>query len=212
MKRPDTVEKLRGALERLSPQQRQYVLLAALLIVGIGALWLVFTLSEDGDQTPRDTAAAAGTETVTNVGVMSPGAQVDPLDQWVGTAGRQLADYEQERERQNRLNQDRQAFETRTMERFAELERRLTAQPPAPAPTAVPEPPAESDLPPASGLPPPRRCRSMPPAPCRRALRPSRPRRRFPRCSASPCPPPRPPAQARRRRPPTSAAWRPSCP
>ncbi|MEQ7766768.1 TraB/VirB10 family protein [Xanthomonas hortorum] len=155
MKRPDTVEKLRGALERLSPQQRQYVLLAALLIVGIGALWLVFTLSEDGDQTPRDTAAAAGTETVTNVGVMSPGAQVDPLDQWVGTAGRQLADYEQERERQNRLNQDRQAFETRTMERFAELERRLTAQPPAPAPTAVPEPPAESDLPPASGLPPP---------------------------------------------------------
>ncbi|MCD9026737.1 TraB/VirB10 family protein [Luteimonas sp. BDR2-5] len=154
MNRPDnpTVQQLRSLLDRLSPQQRQYLLLAALLVVGIGALWLVFSLADDGDQPPRDVAAAAGTDTVTSIGVMPPGAQLDPVDEWVGTAGRKLADYEQERDRQNRLNQDRQAFESRTLERFAELERRLTA---APAATPPPEPAAETAMPPPAALPPP---------------------------------------------------------
>jgi conjugal transfer pilus assembly protein TraB len=153
MSRPGSVTsaKVRGLLERLTPQQRQYALLAALLAAGIGALWLIFALADDGTPTSAGTQAAKP-DAVTNLGVMAPGAQLDPADQWVGVAGRKLADYEQERDRQQRLNQERQAFETRTLERFADLEKRLTA-PPTPAEPATP-PPAEA-LPPAQSLPPP---------------------------------------------------------
>ena len=56
---------------------------------------------------------------VTNIGVMPPGQQVNPVDQWVGTAGSKLAQYEAEREEQTRLNKDRQTFEAQTMKRFA---------------------------------------------------------------------------------------------
>ena len=59
---------------------------------------------------------------------------MNPVDQWVGTAGRKLAQYETEREEQSRLNKERQAFEGRTMQRFAELEQRLTASQQAAAP------------------------------------------------------------------------------
>ncbi|MBB4730478.1 TraB/VirB10 family protein [Xanthomonas arboricola] len=156
MNRPGAVtsEKVRGLLERLTPQQRQYALLAALLVAGIGTLWLIFALADDGNEAERAGTQAAKPDTVTNLGVMAPGAQLDPADQWVGVAGRKLADYEQERDRQQRLNQERKAFETRTLERFAELEKRLTASPaPPPVETAAP-PPAEA-LPPAQSLPPP---------------------------------------------------------
>jgi conjugal transfer pilus assembly protein TraB len=58
---------------------------------------------------------------------MSPGQQVNPLDQWVGTAGKKLAQYENDREEQYRLNRERREFEQRTMQRFADLEKKLTA-------------------------------------------------------------------------------------
>ncbi len=84
---------------------------------------------------------------------MSPGAQVNPVDQWVGTAGRKLAQYENEREEQGRLNKDRQTFEAKTMQRFAELEQRLTSTQQAAAtplpPTPVPTMPPAASLPPA---------------------------------------------------------------
>jgi conjugal transfer pilus assembly protein TraB len=70
---------------------------------------------------------------------MPPGQQVNPVDQWVGTAGRKLAQYESRARGAGRLNKDRQAFEAKTMQRFADLEQRLTSAsrrprtPPAPA-------------------------------------------------------------------------------
>lgn len=146
---PPTPPRLSQLLERLTPQQRQYALLAALLLAGIGTLWLVFALTGSSDDPTRPRPTRAGTEAVTNV--MTPGAQVDPADQWVGTAGRKLAEYEQEREQQNRLNQDRQAFEARTLERFTELEKRLTGHRPTPDP--APSPPPAQELPPATALP-----------------------------------------------------------
>jgi conjugal transfer pilus assembly protein TraB len=100
---------------------------------------------------------------VTNIGVMPPGQQVNPVDQWVGTAGSKLAQYESEREEQGRLNKDRQAFEARTMQRFAELEQRLTAatqavqaQPPAPTAQAPVGHAGQSALPPPPPCPAPR--------------------------------------------------------
>ena len=145
------IQRLRARLDHLSPQHRQYALLGGLLLASLGALWLVFALADGAKEEGEPTTLTATDDRVTNVGVMAPGAQLDPLDQWVGTAGRKLADYEQERERQGRLNQDRQAFEARTLERFTELERRLTAPPIPPVPAPTPEP----ATPPASALPPP---------------------------------------------------------
>jgi conjugal transfer pilus assembly protein TraB len=127
-------------LDRLSPRQRQYAMLGGILAIGIGLLWLVFA-TNGGDPANSERPRTGVPSAVTNIGVMSPGQQVNPVDQWVGTAGSKLAQYESEREEQGRLNKDRQAFEASTMKRFAELEQRLTsaAQGAAPPP-ALPIP------------------------------------------------------------------------
>jgi conjugal transfer pilus assembly protein TraB len=118
---------VRDGCWRLSPRQRQYALLAAHPGGGIGLLWLIFAASPASNPQPHGRAVRAMPGDVTNIGVLPPGGQVNPVDQWVGTAGRKLAQYETEREEQGRLNKDRQAFEARTMQRFAELEQRLTS-------------------------------------------------------------------------------------
>jgi conjugal transfer pilus assembly protein TraB len=152
---------MRTLVERLTPRQRQYAMLGAILLGGVGLLWLVFAFAESAPSGQAGKASGAAPGPVTNIGVMPPGQQVNPVDQWVGTAGSKLAQYESEREEQGRLNKDRQAFEARTMQRFAELEQRLTATTQAiqaPVPSPVPAAPAPA-LPPPSALPPP------PPAP-----------------------------------------------
>ncbi|MBA4178551.1 MAG: conjugal transfer protein TraB [Leptothrix sp. (in: Bacteria)] len=155
---------LNRTLERLSPRQRQYAMLGAILAGGVGLLWLIFASTDSGStgKNGKDTKPAGGPPSaVTNIGVMSPGQQVNPVDQWVGTAGSKLAQYESEREEQSRLNKDRQAFESRTMQRFADLEQRLTSAANAvPAPAALPgpapaAPAAPTAMPPAASLPPP---------------------------------------------------------
>ena len=153
--------RLRGLGERLSPRQRQYALLFAILAGGVGLLWMIFASSDSG----KPAAAASKSPTsapasVTHIGVMPPGQQVNPLDQWVGTAGNKLAQYESEREEQGRLNRDRQVFEAQTMKRFADLEQRLSsaaqaAPTPAALPAPNPAPPAFVAAPPPASLPPP---------------------------------------------------------
>ena len=132
--------KLKAALERLTPKQRQYLALAAIIACGVGALWAVFAFTDSGPKAAPQKGAAAPAAGITNIGVMSPGQQVNPVDQWVGTAGRKLAQYEHEREEQSRVNRDRKDFEERTMKRFGELEQRLTAPNPASAAPAPPPP------------------------------------------------------------------------
>jgi conjugal transfer pilus assembly protein TraB len=151
---------VRGWLERLSPRQRQYALLAAILGGGIGLLWMIFSFAGSDARPHGSRAAQPQPRDVTNIGVMPPGGQVNPVDQWVGTAGRKLAQYETEREAQSRVNKDREAFENKTLQRFAELEKRLTSAqqaaaspPPAPTPPA-PAPAGPTAMPPATGLPP----------------------------------------------------------
>ena len=145
-------------LQALSPLQRQYALLSAVLSAGVALLWLVFALS--GSSPPPRTAEMTidGKSSVTNIGILPPGGQINPVDQWVGNAGRKLAQYETEREEQGRLNKDRQSFEARTMQRFTELEQRLTsaeqgaggsARSTSPPPsTGAPAPGAEPSSPP----------------------------------------------------------------
>ena len=161
--------KFRSAFGRLTPKQRQYATLAAIMGCGVGALWAVFAFTGGGTKVAdsHQSAASAGAASVTNIGVMSPGQQVNPVDQWVGTAGRKLAQYEHEREEQSRVNQDRKEFEDRTMQRFGELEQRLTAagqaQTAAATPRpAAPTPPAPTQYPPPGALP-----ANLPPPPGR---------------------------------------------
>jgi conjugal transfer pilus assembly protein TraB len=148
-------------LQHLSPRQRQYAMLGALLAGGVGLLWSIFAFTASSPPASSTQPAAGPASSVTNIGVMSPGAQVNPVDQWVGTAGRKLAQYENEREEQGRLNKDRQTFEAKTMQRFAELEQRLTSTqqaaatplPPAPVPTMPPAASLPPAPPPSKGLP-----------------------------------------------------------
>ena len=149
---------LQPLLQHLSPKQRQYAMLGTLLAGGVGLLWLIFAFAGNTNTAKTGTAPASVGQpsAVTNIGVMPPGSQVNPVDQWVGTAGRKLAQYENEREEQGRRNKDAQAFEAKTMQRFAELEQRLTSAQQA---AATPVPPARvatttNNLPPAASLPP----------------------------------------------------------
>ena len=141
--------------ERMTPRQRQFALLGVIVAAGVGLLWLIFASTDTGSSSGTRKPAAGTPGPVTNIGVMPPGQQVNPVDQWVGTAGSKLAQYESEREEQTRLNRDRQAFEARTMQRFAELEQRLTSATQAtqgaaaPAPAAAPVPPVPAPIPPA---------------------------------------------------------------
>ena len=141
---------LRALLERLSPKQRQYAMLGAIVAGGVGVLWLIFAVTGSSAGNGEASTAAGQPGTVTNIGVMPPGGQVNPVDQWVGTAGRKLAQYEAEREEQARLNKDRQAFEAKTLQRFAELEQRHTSAQQA----AATPPPALKPADPPTSLPP----------------------------------------------------------
>ncbi|PKO39609.1 MAG: conjugal transfer protein TraB [Betaproteobacteria bacterium HGW-Betaproteobacteria-6] len=142
-------------MQHLSPRQRQYAMLGALLAGGVGLLWSIFAFTASTPPASTTQPATGPASSVTNIGVMSPGAQVNPVDQWVGTAGRKLAQYENEREEQGRLNKDRQTFEAKTMQRFAELEQRLTSTQQATATPLPPTPPTPlPSMPPAASLPP----------------------------------------------------------
>jgi conjugal transfer pilus assembly protein TraB len=147
------VAALRGVLERLSPRQRQYATLAAILASGVALLWLIFAFTDSGSKDPRAKPSGGNPSAVTNLGVMPPGQQVNPVDQWVGTAGSKLAQYESEREEQDRSNKARQVFEAQTMKRFADLEQRLTSAANA-VQASVPSPAmAPAAMPPAAALP-----------------------------------------------------------
>ena len=78
---------LRDTLQRLSPKQRQYAMLAAILLGGIGMLWLIFASADNGPKDKSAKVPSGNPSAVTNIGVMPPGQQVNPVDQWVGTAG-----------------------------------------------------------------------------------------------------------------------------
>jgi conjugal transfer pilus assembly protein TraB len=171
-------QRLQSLADQLSPRQRQWATLLLLLAAGVGMLWAVFASGEATKPATGPRRAAGEPPAVTHIGVMSPGQQVKAVDQWVGTAGTRLAQYESERESQARLNTERQAFETRTMQRFAELEQRLLG---APGSTASQPQTASPATPPAVGP-----ARAAPPRAAAPANTPNTPVPPFP----SPMPPP----------------------
>ncbi|MBY0241986.1 MAG: conjugal transfer protein TraB [Burkholderiaceae bacterium] len=122
MKLPEKWHKLAS---RLAPRQQQYLMAVGILASGVGIFWLVLALSA-GD-TSRATPAPERGKGKTVVKPEQDGVtplRVDPVDQWVGTAGKALAQYTVDKEAQERINAERKAGEQSLMERLAEVERR----------------------------------------------------------------------------------------
>ncbi|WP_395401136.1 hypothetical protein ACHMW6_25835 [Pseudoduganella sp. UC29_106] len=110
--------------DRISPRQRQYVLATGVIGAGVGVFWAFLALSSQ--PAPQPAAAVSRDKVVTNPelsGGVAP-LQVAAVDQWLGTAGKELAQYKIEREGQEKFNADRKANETSILQRLAELEKR----------------------------------------------------------------------------------------
>ena len=71
---------MRSLVERLTPRQRQYAMLATILLGGVGLLWLVFAFAESSPSGQAGKASGSTPGPVTNIGVMPPGQQVNPVD------------------------------------------------------------------------------------------------------------------------------------
>ena len=137
-------------VQKLTPRQRQWGMLGAILVAAVAVLWAVFSVTQTRTGPVAAKVGALPPAKVTNVGVMAGGAQLTPQDQWMGTAGRKLSQYEHERAEQDKFNKDRQSFEQQVQQRFGKLEEQLRAQSAAPsAPAMEPAPPA---YPPQSAL------------------------------------------------------------
>lgn len=143
--------------DQLDPKQKQWALLALLLGAGFTILWAIFTLTEKPKPTLAQGAGLPGQQRVTNVGVMAPGQQVNPLDSWLGGAGKDVAQLKQDRDAMLKEKDDQKAFNRDIMSKFEQLQQKITgaAQPmpsasaPAVAPQAALPMTSPANLPPA---------------------------------------------------------------
>jgi len=135
------IARARGAFDRLPPRLRQYGTAAAIAGCSVGLLWAVFALSSTKAPTRPVTPGRPADTRTTNVDVLAPGSQLSEVDNWVGTAGKTVAQLRADREEQSRINRERAEFEAKTMARFTDLEKRLV--PAASPPTTALKPPEQ---------------------------------------------------------------------
>ncbi|PKB13845.1 TraB/VirB10 family protein [Janthinobacterium sp. 64] len=154
---------LKSFTARLTPRQQQYLAAVSIVTACIGVLWAVLAYSESGSpakQLPKATDKRT-TVNVDSPNMMVPG-QISPEDQWVGNAGKKLAQYDSDKETQDKINSDRKAVEAALLKRLADLEVKTAAtaeQSPPPAPPApitppIPQPSAPGPLQYPPGTPP----------------------------------------------------------
>ena len=141
----------------LDPKQRQWALLALLLGTGFTVLWAIFALTEKPKPSLAQSAGLPGQQRVTNVGVMAPGQQVNPLDGWLGGAGKDVAQLKQDRDAMLKEKDDQKAFNRDILTKFEQLQQKIMQpaplSPPASVPAAVPAAVVPSTSP--ANLPPP---------------------------------------------------------
>ncbi|SDA85956.1 MULTISPECIES: TrbI/VirB10 family protein [unclassified Janthinobacterium] len=157
------MQTLKSCTARLTPKQQQYLAAAGIVTACIGVLWAVLAYSESGSpakQLPKATDKRA-TVNVDGTSMMVPG-QISPEDQWVGNAGKKLAQYDSDKEAQDKINNDHKVVEAALLKRLADLEAKTAATaepapppaPPAPVTPPIPQPsgPAPSQYPPGTPL------------------------------------------------------------
>jgi conjugal transfer pilus assembly protein TraB len=134
-------------LHRLTPKQQQYLKLGGIGLLLFGTLWAVFALTEDPHHGARQ-VAAPGQQKVTNVGVMAPGAQLDPRETWIGEAGKEVAQLKMDRDQQRSRNEAQEQLNRDLLNRIEALRHGASqpAQPAAPAPVTSPDYPPGAAL------------------------------------------------------------------
>jgi conjugal transfer pilus assembly protein TraB len=129
--------------DTLDPKRKQWVLLILLLGAAFTILWAIFALTEKPKSTLAQGTGLPGQQRVTNVGVMAPGQQVNPLDSWLGGAGKDVAQLKQDRDAMLKEKDDQKAFNRDILTKFEQLQQKIMqpAPPPpnAPVPAAVPQ-------------------------------------------------------------------------
>jgi conjugal transfer pilus assembly protein TraB len=121
--------------DTLEPKRKQWVLLILLLGMAFTILWAIFALTEKPKATLAQGTGLSGQQRVTNVGVMASGQQVNPLDSWLGGAGKDVAQLKQDRDAMVKEKDDQKAFNRDILTKFEQLQQKIM-QPAPPPPTA----------------------------------------------------------------------------
>jgi conjugal transfer pilus assembly protein TraB len=148
------------AWDALDPKRKQWALLVLLLGAGFTLLWAIFALTDKPRPTLAQSTGLPGHQRVTNVGVMAPGQQVNPLDSWLGGAGKDVAQLKQDRDAMLKEKEDQKTFNRDILTKFEQLQQKIGQPAPPVPPQAVPPPPVLPSTSPAN----------LPPLPSRSAL------------------------------------------
>ena len=131
-------------LDKLTPKQRQFLTLGGIAFLLFGVLWAVFSITDTPKQPGAQASVAPGQRKVTNVGVMAPGAQLDPREKWIGEAGKDVAQLKQDRDQARGQIATQERFNQEILNRFDALKQDLARAPQsavAPAGTSPAYPP-----------------------------------------------------------------------
>ena len=131
-------------LDKLTPKQRQFLTLGGIAFLLFGVLWAVFSITDTPKQPGAQASVAPGQRKVTNVGVMAPGAQLDPREKWIGEAGKDVAQLKQDRDQARGQIATQERFNQDILNRFDALKQDLARAPQsavAPAGTSPAYPP-----------------------------------------------------------------------
>ena len=147
-------------LDKLTPKQRQFLTLGGIAFLLFGVLWAVFSITDTPKHPGAQANAAPGQRKVTQVGVMAPGAQLDPREKWIGEAGKDVAQLKQDRDQARSQIANQERFNQEILNRFDALRQDLARAPQssvAPAGTSPAYPPngALAVSPSSANLPPP---------------------------------------------------------
>jgi conjugal transfer pilus assembly protein TraB len=119
-------------VDKLTPKQRQFLTLGGIAFLLFGVLWAVFSITDTPKQPGAQTSATPGQRKVTNLGVMAPGAQLDPREKWIGEAGKDVAQLKQDRDQARSQIANQERFNQEIMNRFDALKQDLARAPQAP--------------------------------------------------------------------------------
>ena len=123
-------------LDKLTPKQRQFLTLGGIAFLLFGVLWAVFSITDTPKQPGAQASAAPGQRKVTKVGVMAPGAQLDPREKWIGEAGKDVAQLKQDRDQARSQIANQERFNQEILNRFDALKQDLARAPQPGAPQA----------------------------------------------------------------------------